>query len=36
LQRIDADLRISNDNNPEVKIGWYPLGIQFAFEPVFG
>ena len=37
IERIDADLRITADPNPEVKQRWYPLGIalgyQFVFEP---
>ena len=35
LQRIDIDLGISTENDPEVKQRWYPLGIAFHYDAVF-
>jgi len=35
MTKIDADLDITADPNPEVKQRWYPLGIMKGYMPVF-
>lgn len=35
MQRIDADLNITNDANPEVKQRWFPLAIAVSYYPAF-
>ena len=35
LLRLDGDLMITRDPNPEIKQRWYPLGIKFNYIPVF-
>jgi len=35
LERIDFDLQITLDPNPEVKQRWYPLAISLHYEYAF-
>ena len=35
MTRIDADLNITMDLDPEVKQRWYPMGIEIGYLPVF-
>lgn len=35
IERLDSDLGITADPNPEVKQRWYPLCIAFGYGPVF-
>jgi len=35
LERLDIDLGISTDLNPEVKMRWFPLGIMMDYLPIF-
>jgi len=34
LVRIDSDLHVTMDKNPETKQRWYPLGICFGYDAV--
>jgi len=35
MAKLDSDLQITADANPEVKERWYPLGIRKGYMPVF-
>jgi leukotriene-A4 hydrolase len=35
LVRIDADLNVTNDLDPEVRQRWYPTGLGLFYDPVY-
>lgn len=35
LARIDADLNVTADPNPEVKQRWLPLGLKLYYDPAY-
>ena len=35
LDRIDKDLGVSQESNPEIGQRWYPLAISLSYESVF-
>lgn len=35
LAKIDADLDITNDPDPEVKQRWYPSGLYLGYQAVY-
>jgi leukotriene-A4 hydrolase len=35
MQRIDADLNVTNDIDPEVKQRWLTLSIAMGYMPAF-
>jgi len=35
LQRIDSDLAVSSEKNPEIGQRWYPLAISLSYERIF-
>ena len=35
LERIDADLNVTADIDPEVRQRWYPIGLSLRYQPVY-
>ncbi len=33
LSKIDSDLKVTGDRNPEVGQRWYPLAIELGYMP---
>lgn len=32
IKKIDADLKVSETDDPEVKNAWFPLGIRLGYD----
>ena len=32
IKKIDADLNVSQTEDPEVKNAWFPLGIRLGYD----